>query len=313
MDRKFMLLHVQEDNPRKLKNMHVPDYPSMCLFQPSMQDNKIVVAYRAPGRAETERPTSELEIPLQPSTFSNLKTVDVIMHQSASTAFEMGDKYNEWFSQYFGFKVIFVYYGGNTRQVLGNLPGRPATETPKPRTSIQRILSGVPVIGPMLEPDDEVIAFNDCAPYLVITEKSAADVSSRLPKGVEMDITKFRANIVLKGSPTAFDEDFWGELLLGDNARIILTANCARCVSLNVDYDTGMVGTGRAGGVLKLLAKDRRVDPGMKYSPIFGRYGFLSKSSETKFLTVGDQVVVSRRIDERTKFCEAPLSSVIRN
>lgn len=299
-----MLLHVQEESPRKLKNMHVPDYPWMCLFHPSMQEDKIIVAYRAPGVPETEPATSELEIPLLQSTFANLKRVDVNMHYSPTTAYDMGDKYNCWFSEHFGFKVILAYYGGNTRQVLGNLPGKPANHVPKPRTSMSRILSSIPAIGPMLGPDDEVIAFSDCAPYLVITEKSSEDVTSRLPGDVEMDITKFRANIVLKGSPTAFDEDFWGELLLGDNARIILTANCGRCVSLNIDYETGEVGTGRAGGVLKLLTKDRRVDPGMKYSPIFGRYGFLSKPSEGKVLSVGNQVVVSRRLEERTRFCE---------
>lgn len=259
MDRKFMLLHVLEETPRKLKNMHVPQYPSMCLFHPTILEDKIVVAYRAPGVAATAPATSELEIPLVPSTFANLKTVDVNMHHSSTTAFDMGSEYNNWFSNYFGFKVILAYYGGNTRQVLGNLPGRPATDTPKPRTSISRIMSSIPIIGPSFIPDDEVIAFNDCAPYLVITEESTDDVTSRLPDDVEMDITKFRANVILKGSPTPFDEDFWGELLLGDNTRIILTANCARCVSLNVDYDTGEVGTGRAGAVLKLLGKDRRV------------------------------------------------------
>jgi uncharacterized protein YcbX len=258
MDRKFMLLHIQEETPRKLKNMHVPHYPSMCLFHPTILEDKIVVAYRAPGVAATAPATSELEIPLVLSTFENLDTVDVDMHHSPTTAYDMGEKYNEWFSKYFGFRVIFAYYGGNTRQVLGNLPGRPATDTPKPRSSILGIIHSIPVIGPMLEPDDEVIAFNDCAPYLVITEKSTEDVTSRLPDDVEMDITKFRANIILKGSPTAFDEDYWGEILLGDGARIILTANCGRCVSLNVDYETGEVGTGRAGGVLKMLAKDRR-------------------------------------------------------
>jgi len=46
------------------------------------------------------------------------------------------------------------------------------------------------------------------------------------------------------------------------------------------------------------------VDLGMKYSPIFGRYGFVSKPSEGKILSVGDKVVVSRRLDERTRFCE---------
>ena len=281
MDRKFMLLQVQEASPQKLKNMHVPEFPSMSLFHPLMQEDKMLVAYREPGLAPTAPDTSVLEIPLVESTFRDLKTVDVNMHQSPTTAFDMGPKYNQWFQKYFGFKVILAYYGGNTRQVLGNLPGRPATNTPKARTSISRVLGSLPIIGPKLVPDDEVIAFNDCAPYLVITEKSTDDVSSRLPDGVDMDITKFRANIILKGSPTAFDEDFWGEILLGGGSRVILTANCARCVSLNVDYETGEVGTGRAGGVLKLLAKDRRVDPGTKYSPIFGRQ--VSKCSRKHF------------------------------
>lgn len=303
MDRKFMLLQVLEEKPLKLKNMHVPHFPTMCFFHPSIQDDKIIVAYRAPGIASAEPATSELEIPLVPPTFTSLNKVDVDMHHSPTTAYDMGEKYNNWFSEHFGFKVILAYAGSNVRQVLGNLPGKPADQTPKPRAWISKF-SSVPVIGPFLEPDDEVIAFNDCAPYLVITEESTADVTCRLPDDVEMDITKFRANIVLKGSAAAFDEDFWGELFLGDEARVILTANCGRCVSLNVDYETGKVGTGRAGEVLKLLAKDRRVDPGMKYSPIFGRYGFISKPSEGTVLRVGDQVVVSRRLDERTRFCE---------
>jgi uncharacterized protein YcbX len=306
MDRKFMLLHVEEESPRKLKNMHVPSYPSMCLFHTSIQNDKIMVAYRAPGLAASAPATSEIEIPLKPSTFAKLKTVLVNMHNSSSTAYDMGAQYNDWFSKHFGFKVILAYYGGNTRQVLGNLPSRPATDTPKPRSLISTLLSKFPVIGPIFMPEDEVIAFNDCAPYLVITEKSTEEVTSRLPDGVEMDITKFRANIILKGSQIAFEEDYWGEILLGDSAKIILTANCGRCVSLNVDYETGEVGTGRAGGVLKLLSKDRRVDPGVKYSPIFGRYGFISKASEGKVLAVGDPVVVSRRLGERTRFCELP-------
>jgi uncharacterized protein YcbX len=169
----------------------------------------------------------------------------------------------------------------------------------------------MPIIGSHYSSDYGVIAFNDCAPYLVITEKSAADVTRILPDGVEMDITKFRANIIVKGSPAAFEEDFWGELTAGDDTRIILTGNCGRCISLNVDYETGKSGTGRAGEVLKLLSKDRRVDQGMKYSPIFGRYGFVSKKSEGNVLRVGDLVEVSQRNGERTRFCKftfSPLS-----
>ncbi|CAK7265112.1 hypothetical protein SEPCBS119000_001338 [Sporothrix epigloea] len=100
------------------------------------------------------------------------------------------------------------------------------------------------------------------------------------------------------------------------SVRLLLTSNCARCSSLNVDYATGMQAAGELGEVLKRLSKDRRVDPGTKYSPVFGRYAFLGQpdnetSSEESFaadddhegairISVGDNVTVARRNAERT-------------
>lgn len=126
-----------------------------------------------------------------------------------------------------------------------------------------------------------------------------------------MDHTKFRPNIVIRGASSAYEEDFWGELAVardggGDAAadiKIILTANCARCSSINVDFNTGAPGKGKDGQIFKLLQRDRRVDKGAKWSPIFGRYGFGSKGSEGGVLRVGDRVVVSRRNEERTTLC----------
>ena len=177
----------------------------------------------------------------------------------------------------------------------------------------------------------EGITFADMAPYLVVTEESLHDVSARLAEGVEMDVTKFRPNIVLSGSAEPWEEDFWGGLKIiaqddngaacddGDdedvqrNDRIIelaLTSNCARCQSINVDYETGKHGTGEAGSVLKKLMRDRRVDNGMKYSPVFGRYAFLPPTSTfgqlperaagRKKISVGDEVLVSKRNESRT-------------
>ena len=135
-----------------------------------------------------------------------------------------------------------------------------------------------------------------------------------------MDITKFRPNIVLDGAEEEFEEDFWGELdvfapsheqrdskqgrhigLL--KTKLVLTLNCARCNSLNVDYQTGKVGTGEAGKILKKLQSDRRVDPGSKYSPVFGRYGFIDRVAEGEtgvVLSIGDEVQVSRWNKSRT-------------
>src|SRR6266536_2649111 len=218
----------------------------------------------------------------------------------------MGEKYSRWFSERFGFKVVLAFWGGNPRPVLGNRPGKPATQGPKPKNGISNIINSLPVVGILLSDDEDNIAFNDVAPYLVISETSVADVTNRLPEGVEMDHTKFRGNIVLKGSDLAFEEDFWGELTFagdGNEAGIVLTGNCGRCKVLNVDYNTGAAGKGPDGQVLKLLQKDRRVDRGMKYNPIFGRYGFTVRGDEGKVLRVGDRVAVKRN-EERTVFCE---------
>lgn len=165
--------------------------------------------------------------------------------------------------------------------------------------------------------------------------------------GGGMDITKFRPNIVISGAPAAFEEDFWAELIVGhdtssssstpepapaptsksesdesNNKKIslLLTANCVRCQSINVDYETGKHGTGKYGTILKRLMKDRRVDKGAPYSPVFGRYGFLGTTSTNSphgllsttsttsntsgsskdIIKVGDEVLVSRIMKERS-------------
>lgn len=148
---------------------------------------------------------------------------------------------------------------------------------------------------------EDRIGFSDCAPFLVISETSVDNVSARLPEGEEMDRTKFRPNIVVSGAESAFEEDFWTELAVGPRrSRLLLTGNCVRCQSLNVDYETGKIGTGESGSILKKLAKDRRVDRGAKFSPVFGRYSFLDRIAAGEQIRVGDEVQVVRRGKERT-------------
>jgi uncharacterized protein YcbX len=156
---------------------------------------------------------------------------------------------------------------------------------------------------------DEGIGFSDVAPFLIVSTRSWENAAARLPSDdPKLDVTKFRPNIVVEGADDAFEEDFWGELILGkDETRMVLTQNCARCNSLNVDYETGKVGEGQKGRVLALLNKDRRVDPGSKWSPIFGRYGFLCERSEV-VVRVGDEVRVSKRNAERMRFGECFLT-----
>lgn len=328
-DRHFMLLKViPSEDGTTFKNMHVPHFPEMALFHTDIEypapnrDGKVIVTYHPPD-AESAR----LEIPLEPST-ETLAPLKITMHQSPTTGYDMGADYNAWFSKCFGYPVVLAYLGPHTREVLGTLAPAKAK-----KSSIQDLIRGrwelsilvllavvvtvfngyrllrAEVVGCLLIASalafggynyfraEDRITFADCAPYLVISETSVNDVSARL-EGEEMDRTKFRPNIVVSGAGEAFEEDYWCALKIGQ-ARLLLTGNCVRCQSLNVDYETGKMGTGEAGTVLKKLMKDRRVDLGAKFSPVFGRYSFLERGVGT-CLKIGDEVEVAERGDTRS-------------
>ncbi|KAL4819016.1 serine hydroxymethyltransferase-domain-containing protein [Aspergillus spinulosporus] len=366
-DRRFMLLKVippdskDAKGEKTLKNMHVPHFPEMSLFrtelfEPGSGDKgRIRVTYHPPGSESTEqvnetaygKEEEALHIPLNPDT-RGLKQLAVVMHRSPTKGYNMGPKYNEWFSKRFGYEVVLAYLGdGNGRAVLGTFaPGKHVAHkhqrqdlnlgyvaallvvigvlcialtvmTPSPlsfdfvtadflgRRDGVAVMVAVGALLPAFlvlkrqSTKDERITFADTAPYMVVSETSVANVSNRL-EGEEMDVTKFRANIVVSGAERAFEEDFWAELVIGDaQVRLLLTANCVRCRSLDVDYKTGKMGTGESGKVLKKLMADRRVDTGAKYSPVFGRYAFLEGQSDLKMVRVGDEVIVARNMKER--------------
>ncbi|KAF7594307.1 Mitochondrial amidoxime reducing component 2 [Aspergillus hancockii] len=353
-DRRFMLLKVQqgENGIETLQNMHVPHFPEMCLFLNDIvfptkgeKNGKIIVTYRPPDVKDDHDPrVRTLEIPLEPDE-RGLDKLTVTIHKSSTKGYHMGSKYNNWFSECFGYKVVLIYLGPHRRRVLGSFPpGRSQAhrEQVPPLISMRSVavlalLSlllnavGVPVarrgsssfilaslatsfVATLLafsvnrcwcgggKRKEERITFADTAPYLMVSEASVDNLSARLPGDREMDPTKFRPNIVLSGAETAFEEDFWAELTVGVNIRLLLTANCIRCQSINVDYTTGAMGVGESGNALKQLMKDRRVDKGARYSPVFGRYVFLDRGCENAHIRVGDEVVVSRRIEERTTY-----------
>jgi len=270
-----------------------------------------------------------LRVPFRPDT-EGLARRNVLMHKTECLAHDMGDSpYSEFFTQCLGIDVRLLYITpGNLRTPLGNM-------APPPKQ-----VSGIlPMLGfSSGKKEKHNITFADCAPLLVTTEWSLGDVSRRFQHVSEsggeshrgMDMSKFRPNIVLgppHGSPRdnlasssvipAWDEDFWAELAIcpqhptyGDGNsechKILLTQNCARCRSINVDYDSGEFGDANLPGgeePLKYLMKDRRVDRGAKWSPIFGRYGWLEGKGSIK-VSVGDRVEVVRRNEERTKFCK---------
>jgi glycine hydroxymethyltransferase len=356
-----MLLKVEpsEDGKTVLKNMHVPEYPEMSLFETAIEPpqtgsdtGKLTVTYTPPEEAKHESRTLEIPLRMTSQEVNSMKTLTVTMHQSPTTGYDMGPEYNEWFSACFGYPVVLAYLGSNSRGILGTLAPRKRNKEsileiwwrevcdPRGKEGILIGLLAVYVIGSMLwkgydivrqgmTPDtwsmktylntfaavvtlsalhwmtlrrhEDRIGFADCAPFLVISETSVDNVSARLPEGEEMDQTKFRPNIVVSGAENAFEEDFWTELAVGrKGAKLLLTGNCVRCQSLNVDYGTGKMGTGESGSVLKKLMKDRRVDQGARFSPVFGRYSFLDRGASGERIRVGDEVVIAKRGKEHT-------------
>lgn len=290
-----------------MENMTITYYPELALFLQEIDSNgTFIVTYNPPdGRNKS------LELQLEPE-LADLEEIDVKLHQSPAKGYKMPERVNAWFSECLGFNVMLAYIGQNRRPVLGNLsPNASQNSSAANRSWLSTISASIPSFMTGNDREEEGISFADVAAYLVITEESLRDVDARLRDGTQMDVTKFRPNIVLAGAGEAYEEDFWGSITISakktkENSEateivLVLTQNCGRCVSINVDYSTGKSGTGEAN-VLKKLMKDRRVDKGNKYSPIFGRYGFLKTAGDGQAIAVGDEVTVTKVNKERTTF-----------
>lgn len=356
------MLNRASDN----RNMHVPHFPSMCLFTTSLHPEP------APGITPThvhvrfgldhtfnesskKLPGDEqvLEIPIQPDVTS-LETAEYKLHQAVTRAYVMPAHMCKWFSDRFGFEVRLHYIGLNTRQVLGAInPNAPRVFVgdPDPKiaaakqiapnssnTWLNSIKSGAGSLvntvasytGANMTSQvgvEEGLTFADVASFLVVNQKSFEDVKERI--GTEIDMDKFRPNIVVEGAEKAWEEDYWGEIAIktyqqrrpgddnkeneNDELRVMFTSNCVRCASINVDYGTGKMAEGPEGQLLKSMQGYRRVDPGHKYSPVFGRYGFVSmrngvRPKEGFVVSVGDEVEVTLWNERRTHFCKLSCS-----
>ncbi|CCC05137.1 hypothetical protein SMACR_07875 [Sordaria macrospora] len=430
-DRTFMLYHVKtkasDDGSVELKKMQLSSHPQCALFEQTILSREdqnggskeVLVKWHAPAPAAGQGAEEELELLEQaesaklkrleaetitveldpPPRIEELERVEVDLHGSPTTCYKVGEEYDRWFSERFGFEVMFVYLGDGKRQILGTSLLPPATSathshassrgqsgqsTPQrlqPQqqsgggwlstiTSLTSWFPTVPISVPgfiaiqgereeeeeedqeQQQPDKKPwITFTDVAPLLITSESSLSNLSARLtpespeestkptthPQVPQVPMYKMRPNLVVDGKgEEAWAEDYWGELVVTSRStsstrrstsntaptttnkktktktKLHLTGNCARCTSLNVDYDTGKPAKGEMGAVLKKLMKDRRVDPGMKWSPVFGRYAFVGESAIVEeeeeeeeegrevWISVGDEVQVTRRNEERT-------------
>jgi uncharacterized protein YcbX len=292
----FILLRMTPKGPEP---MAVSKQPEMTQFFQEIEgyndtDGSLRITFRAFGNTSAEK---SLTIPLTPDV-AKLEPYEVTLHNSPTPAFRMPTKYNDWFTSCFGYEVMLVYLGTNTRPVLFEdmQPVEPDPLTRFLRDKLPFTKGYVERIMGLRQTQQWRISFADCAPYLIASQTSLEDVSSRLPPGTEMDMEKFRPNIVVSGAFEAYQEDYWGKLKINNKTEIIMAHNCVRCSSINIDYNTGKPGIGPEGQVLKKLQHDRRIDIGAKWSPVFGRYSFWGVQDGD----VGDRVNVSKVNDGLT-------------
>ncbi|KAK0368506.1 hypothetical protein CLIM01_14135 [Colletotrichum limetticola] len=315
-DRTFSLQKVIRDktDPSKktYETMFIGYYLYMALFRASIEhdgrqenatDGEVIVKWHGRGTEHGKSineanitTTDEIRFALSPST-EGLEVIDTSLHVSQAKAYDMGDELATWFSERLGVEARLAYIGDGSRPVLGSLAPNSKAGLQKARLA-RRLRSFVP----FARFPEERLVFNDLAHYLVVTEESTAEVSSRLEGDLTMDVRKFRPNVVVKGARGPFAEDFWGELTFDGGVQMPLTANCYRCQSITVDYETGKTASDDRGLVWKKLNKDRRVDKGAKYSPVFGRYGYCFGSAVGETLSVGQKARISRVNSDRTTF-----------
>lgn len=302
-DRTFCLQKVQrnsETKTAKFETMFIGYNLRLALFATRIekQDGRenVVVTWTHEGNTAELSSENQIRFPLRPK-LNDLQPVTVNMHGSPTQAYDMGDDFSAFFSRHLQCEVRLTYIGQYSRAVLGSIAPHSKAALSKASLST-RILAKIPFLGRPVER----IVFNDIAQYLVVTKESNDEITSRLAEGQEMDVTKFRPNVVVSGSPNAFAEDFWAELTFEGGLKMALTANCYRCQSITVDYTTGKACEDDRGQVWKKLNKDRRVDKGAKYSPVFGRYGFCSDGDQGQEVSIGTEVFVTKKNTTHTIF-----------
>ncbi|MFT6906974.1 MAG: hypothetical protein ACJAS1_003647 [Oleiphilaceae bacterium] len=80
--------------------------------------------------------------------------------------------------------------------------------------------------------EDKRVSFADGYPFLLTSEASLKDLNDRLSLPIPM--TNFRPNIVISGGISAYAEDVWKRVIIGD-ITFELVKPCSRCVMTTIN------------------------------------------------------------------------------
>jgi uncharacterized protein len=131
---------------------------------------------------------------------------------------------------------------------------------------------------------NDIVSFADGYPFLIIGEASMNDLNGRLND--PLSIRRFRTNFVFSGG-TPFQEDEFKHFKIGD-VDFIGMKNCARCVLITRDPDTGVKGKEPLLTLQNYRQKGTKTMFGQNLIWDFGKW---TSPAEPK-ITVGDTITL---------------------
>jgi uncharacterized protein YcbX len=179
----------------------------LALVQPTILFNGCGLASGLELNAPNKK---SIIVPLLPPSPTNVLTVG-IWETEVCNVVDQGDDISKWISSFLGQENIRLVYCDESSEM-------------------QKCESKYRVT------NEDQTAFADGYPMLLISEESLADLNKRME--VPLPMTRFRPNIVVKGSGTPFSEDRWQEFRIdGVNGTITLKGVkcCSRCKLTTVD------------------------------------------------------------------------------
>lgn len=228
-------------------------FPTMVLVQPTFHDNFMKLS--APGMIDVEIDVERLK-KLSPITTR-------VWNQPVKTI-DCGEEVARWFSRFllaedFGLRLMYYPHDSATRDVKDS--------NKKFRTML----------------DEDTGALHDATSFMLLNESSIDDLNTRIENPVS--VLNFRPNFLVRG-PTAFEEDHWKWVKIGNDVIFRCNKPCTRCIFTNVNPETAQ--RSHDNNPLKTLNSYRRFAK-LGKSPVLGVHLGLRQAGT---LTLGDIVYI---------------------
>ncbi|KAF9700365.1 hypothetical protein EKO04_001222 [Ascochyta lentis] len=276
LDRQWMWVTADE-----YKYLTIRQNAKMTLIRPSYDAKSDTLTITAPAPNSIDEKL-EFSIPAHPTSdwlASNTELHEVKIWNQWTPAQVYSTKLTGPFNDFFGREVRLVYKS-------------PHSTEPRPLRSN----GAAEFLG-----REASTCFPDLMPVLVGSQSSIDELNARIRLAengdLELDVTRFRPNILVRGQASApWDEDRWKTLRVSSAGKEVagfdVTQRCARCHVPNVDPETAEEHKRQPWDT---LMKYRRIDAGITYKPC---YGMLCVPQKTGEIRVGMQLEVTEVTDQ---------------